>query len=50
MDIGNIVKVRNTDIVGKIVAVGPKGLIKISSENLCAFDRNVYSPEELEEV
>lgn len=49
MKIGDIVRIKNTDIIGKIIAIGKHGLILISSDNLRAFDRTVYYPEELEE-
>ena len=48
LKIGEKVKIKDTNIIGVIVQVGAKGLVRVSSSNLSAFDRTVYDPKELE--
>lgn len=50
MKIGSEVKIKGIDVTAKVVQIGTHGLLMLRSDDLHAFDRNVYSPWEVEEI
>lgn len=50
-NIGNRVGVKDSSIIGKVVQIGDKGLIRINiSSEHSPFDRTVYNSSELHKI